>query len=92
MICGRSVSEIGQNIGAARDTGCRSEPASIERRQRLAAQDEAGWLVLELQDDTPGLGDFVGIAGAQSDQAGHCAQTGELLHRLVRRAILTDAD
>ena len=48
--------------------------------------------MLEPQNDTPGLGDFIRIAWAQSDQAGHCAKAGQLLHRLMRRTIFTDAD
>ena len=48
--------------------------------------------MLESQNDTPGLGDFIGIAWAQSDQAGHRAKTGQLFNRLMRRTILTDAD
>ena len=47
---------------------------------------------MELHDHLPGLDHLVGIAGPQHDQSGNGPQRRELLDRLVRRAVLADAD
>ena len=44
------TAEVGQYIGAARNTRGGSEAAAVKRRQRLPAQDQAGGLMLQLQD------------------------------------------
>ena len=48
--------------------------------------------MLQPDDDAPGFDDLVGVGGPQRDQAGNAAQRDELLDRLVRRAVLPDAD
>ena len=83
-----AVLGIGQNIGAARHAGGRRVARAVEGRQRLAAQHQAGRLVLEPDDDAPGFDDLVGVGGPERDEAGNAAQRDELLDRLVRRSVL----
>ena len=48
--------------------------------------------MLQLDDDAPSLDDFVGVGWSQRDEPRDAAQRDELLDRLVRRAILAEAD
>ena len=84
---------VGQDIGAPRQPRGRRVAGAVERRQRLAAEDQAGGLMPERgDDDPPRLDDLVGVGRAQRDQAGDRAQGDQLLDRLVGRAVLADAD
>ena len=47
---------------------------------------------MELHDDLPRLDHFVGVGGAEHDQAGDRPQRRQLLDRLVGRSVLADAD
>ena len=48
--------------------------------------------MLQPHDDAPGLDDLVGVGRPQRDEARNAAQRYELLDRLVRRAVLPEAD
>ena len=83
---------VGQDVGALGHAGRGGVLGAVEGRHGLAGEDEADGVVLELHDDAPRFGDFVGVAGADDDQAGDGAEGGQVLDRLVGRAVLADAD
>ena len=49
-------------------------------------------LILQRQNDLVRLGHFVGVAGPDHQQIGNRPQRGQMLDRLVRRAVLAHAD
>ena len=53
---------------------------------------QAGGPVGVLEDGPPGDGRLVGVGGADDVEAGDRAQRGEVLDRLVGRAVLAEAD
>src|SRR5262249_8073999 len=58
----------------------------------LAREHEHGGRVVSLDGHLPRTAGLVGVARAQHDDPRNGAQVGELLHRLVRRPVLADAD
>ena len=48
--------------------------------------------MFQLDDHPPRLDHLVGVARPQGDETRNGAQAGELLDRLVRRAVLAQAD
>ena len=80
------------DVGALREARGRRVLRAVERRQRLPRQDQRRRLVAKLEDDAPRLGDLVGVARADRQEARDRAQRQNLLDRLVRRAVLADAD
>src|SRR5262249_15553034 len=65
---------------------------TVERRQRLAREDQRYRFVAQLGDELPRLEDFVGVRGAQRDEPGDGAQRRKLLDRLMRRSVLANPD
>ena len=49
-------------------------------------------MMLQVQDDFPGLGDFIGVAGTQGNQARDRPQAAQVLNGLVGRTIFADAN
>ncbi len=88
---GLAAGRIRQHVGAARDAGRRRILAAVERRQRLPRQRQHGRLVAQLHDVTISFDHLVGVAGTQHHQARLGAERCELLHRLMRRAVLAVA-
>ena len=78
---GRRRRRVGVAVGAAR-----------ERRDVLAGQAERRRAAGVLEDRLPGGDGLVGVRGADDDEAGDRAQRGEVLDRLVGRAVLAEAD
>src|SRR6266849_6118703 len=54
---GNPAGSIGEYISAARDTGRRRVPGSVQRRERLQREREYGRLVAKLQDVAVSLDD-----------------------------------
>ena len=86
---------------ARRDRRARSRHAAVPRRRRtcavedrhvLACQDQRDGPVVAVDRRPPRLGDLVRVGGADHVEAGDRAQAGELLDRLVGRAVLAEAD
>ncbi len=89
---GVALGRVGQDVGAAGDAGRGGVAAAVQGRQRLAGQHQRHRLVPDRHDHPPGLDDLVGVAGPHVDHAGHGADRGEVLDRLVGGPVLADAD
>jgi hypothetical protein len=63
-----------------------------EGRDVLAGEDDAGRAVVVLEDRVPAGGGLVGVGRRDHVEAGDRAQRGEVLDRLVGRAVLAEAD
>jgi hypothetical protein len=61
-------------------------------RQVLAAQSEQRGAVVAAEGSGEGGGGFFGIAGADDVEIRDHAQAADGFHRLMRRAVFTDAD
>ena len=85
------VGGFGQDVGAAGQAGGRRQGRAVEDGQVLAGQDQ-GHRALGLERHPPGLGGLVGVGRADHGQAGDGPQGGQLLDRLVGRAVLAQAD
>ena len=83
---------LGQHIGALAAHPRPQILRAVQRRQRLTREDQAGRRLVRRDRDLPRLDDFVGVAGPDRVEARNGAQRGEMLDRLVGRAVLTDAD
>ena len=83
---------VDQDVRALRHPGSRRGGRPVDGRQRLPREHEHGRLVAQLHHVAPGLGDLVRVRRAEHEQSGHRPQRRELLDRLVRRAVLADAD
>ena len=66
--------------------------AAREDRHVLPGQREAGGPVGVLEHGLPAGGGLVGVGRADDVEAGDRAQRGEVLDRLVGRAVLAEAD
>ncbi len=88
----RRTTKIAKHIGTTRHARSGRKAAAVQGRQRLPAQDQAGGLVFQLQDGTPALRYFIGVAGPQRDQPRHSAQSGKLFNGLMGWSILADTD
>ena len=60
--------------------------------QALARQHDHAWTVLGLQRELPAFRRFRGIGRTHHEQVRNSAQSGQMLHRLVSWAILTEPD
>ncbi len=83
---------LGHDIAALEQAFRRIILGAVERRHRLAREDQHAGRLLRVERGLPGIGRLVGVARADRVEPGHGAQRGELLDRLVRRAVLADAD
>ena len=90
---------LGQDVAALGDAGGGAERVAVGVAfaagvggDVLAGQHDAGRVLVVLEHGLPGRGDLVGVAGADNVQARDGAQGGELLHRLVGRAVFAEAD
>src|SRR5581483_1047605 len=88
----RRLLGAGKDVAAAAYAGRACIARAVESGKRLAAQHQTCRLVLETHDGAPRFGHFVGIGGAQRDQARDRAQRDELFHGLVRWPVLAYAD
>src|SRR5690625_4923487 len=90
---------LGEHVAAARDALGAGQDVTLGRPLTprgvgdvLPGEDESGRAVGALQDGAPGDGDLGGVGGPHDVEAGDRAQRGEVLDRLVGRAVLTQAD
>ena len=65
---------------------------SIERRHVLPGQHDGLGALGLTQCSPPGINRLIGVARAKHDQARNRSRGGEMLDRLVRRAVLAAAD
>src|SRR5262249_54505506 len=79
---------IREHIGPLRNAGSRRILFAIESGKRLTRQGQDRGLMAQLHDKAISLDYFVGVAGAQSYQAGDGSQRNEMLDWLVSRTIL----
>ncbi len=86
---GRAACRLGADVGAA---GHGAGGGRRQHRQLLSGEHERGGAVAALERHPPCLGGLVGVAGAQRDHVGDHAQRDHVLDRLVRRAVLAEAD
>ncbi len=89
---GLAVRRVGEHVGPLRDTRGRREDRPIEGRQVLPRQDHRGRLIVELDEDPPGLDDLVRVGRSEDEEAGHGTERRQLLHGLMRRPVFADAD
>jgi hypothetical protein len=87
-----AVRRIGQHIRALREARGRRVPGAIDGRQRLPGQDEGDRLMTKRHDEPPRLDHFVGVRRPQHDESRNRAERRQLLHRLMGRAVFTDAN
>ena len=83
---------VGEHIAAAAQPIGRGVLRAVQDRDVLAGENERHRLVVAVHRRPPGLGDLVGVGGANHVQTRDRPQRGELLHRLVGRAVLAEAD
>ncbi len=83
---------VGEHVAAAAQALGGGVLRAVEHRHVLAREHQRARLVLLAERHPPGLGDLVRVAGADHVEAGHRAQRGELLDRLVGRSVLAEAD
>ena len=83
---------VGEHVAAAAQALGRGVLGAVEDRHVLAGEDQGDRLVAAVDRHPPGLGDLVGVGGADHVEAGDRPQRGELLDRLVGRAVLAEAD
>ena len=81
-----------EHVGAPGHARGRAELRAVERRQILPAEYQDGRSVGPPHDHAIGLRHLVGIGRTEHADSGDRAGAGELLDRLVRRAILAEAD
>ena len=92
MTCGVAVAAVGEDVGAPGDALGRGERLAVEDRQGLAGQGQTGRPVGVVEDGAPGDRGLVGVTRADDVQARDGAQRGQVLDRLVGRAVLAEAD
>ena len=71
---GLAVRRIGQNVGAAPQAIGGGKLRAVERRHILPRQYQRHRPIARFQRDAPGDGGFVGVAGADDDEARNRAQ------------------
>ena len=82
-----------EHVGAAGRARRRSQAGrTVEGRQILPGEHDHRGTVGPLHDHAVGFGHLVGVGRAKHRQAGHRAGGGELLDRLVGRAVFAEAD
>ncbi len=74
------------------ETFRRAKLLPIERRHVLTGQDQGYRSVLRFNRDAPRYGGLVGVAGTDDNQPGNRSKTGDLLHGLMGRTVLTHSD
>ena len=89
---GVALGRVGEDVGAAGDPGRGGVAGAVQGRQRLAGEHQRHRLVPDRHEHAPRLDDLVGVAGPHVDHAGHGADRGEVLDRLVGRPVLAHAD
>ena len=88
---GRTGCRVDEHVGALGDAGGLRVLGAVDDRQVLARERDAG-RAAATQDLGPRLRGLVGVGRADDGQARHRPQRGEVLDRLVRRAVLAEAD
>ena len=96
---GRAARRVGEDVraldrevgGGERVAGCRAV-AALEHRDVLAGQRDAGGTGVATEHLEPDDGRLVRVAGANDREVRDGAQGGELLDRLVGRAVLAERD
>ena len=85
---------LAQDVGAAGEAGRVRDVAlaAPERRHALAREREHARAVEVLEHDAPGLGRLGRVGGADDGEVRDRAQREQVLDRLVRRAVLAQAD
>ena len=80
-----------QHVGTPGEVGG-AVPRALQDGHRLAREDQRGRTLVAVDDEPPRVGDLVGIRRPYDSQTGHGPAGGQLLDRLVGRAVLAQAD
>ena len=83
---------VGEHVAAFAQPLGRGVFGAVEDRHGLAGEDQRDRVVGALDRDPPGLGGLVGVGGPDHVEVRHRPQRGQLLDRLVGRAVLAEPD
>ena len=92
MSSGDPSSGVDQDVGAACGAGGRGERRPVEHRKLLAGEHQPHRPGRVLHRDPPRLDRLVGVGRPEHQHVRHRPQAGELLDRLMRRAVFADRD
>ncbi len=86
------IRHVAKDVGSHCRLSGRRVPFPVQREQLLARQHQGRGPVLPLKGHFPPHSRLVGVGRPEDDQVGNGSQGRQVLHRLVRRPILAEAD